>query len=114
MRLDVELLQFADRQVDASPARIVADVANDVGELQRKAETMRVVARCDAIGAAEDAGRYLADDAGHQVAVVREAGVVEVARLVQVHLAAFDHGVEVLAARCRSRPACGISAFITG
>ena len=37
------------------------------------------------------------------MAVALQAGEVEVARLLQVHLAAFDHGVQVRAARCRRR-----------
>src|SRR5437763_3680075 len=41
--LDVELLELAHRQVDPVPARIVADVADDVGELHRQAEAVRVL-----------------------------------------------------------------------
>ena len=71
--LDVEPLQLVHRQVDAAAARVVADVANDVGELHRQAEAVRVVDR-RRVRAAEDVGRDLADDAGDEIAVAREAG----------------------------------------
>src|SRR6188472_1878003 len=45
--------------------------------------------------AAEDAGSDLADNAGDEIAVAGEAGVVEEARLLEVHLAAFDDGEQV-------------------
>jgi len=42
---------------------------------------------------AEDLRGHLAHHAGHQVAVARQAGKVGVARLLQVHVAAFDDGL---------------------
>ena len=36
-RLDLELLELVHGQVDAVPARVVADIADDVGELHRQA-----------------------------------------------------------------------------
>jgi len=47
------------------------------------------------VGLAEDAGRHFADDAGDQVAIALQAGKVEVAGLLQVHLAALDHRLQV-------------------
>ena len=53
------------------------------------------VLHCAGLGAAEDVGRHLAYHAGHQVAVTRESGEVEVTALLQIHLATFDHSQQV-------------------
>src|SRR5688572_14151808 len=62
LRLDVEALELIHRQVDATATRVVTDVADDVGQLHRQAELVRVVERA-LVAAAEDVGRHLADDA---------------------------------------------------
>ena len=94
VRLHVELLQFVHGQVDASAQGVLAHVAQDVGELQRQAELVGIGGGLR-IGLAEDARRDFADHAGHQVAVARKAGKVEIPGLLQVHLAAVDHFVEL-------------------
>ena len=94
MRLDFEQLHLAHGQVDAPAPRVFADVADDVGELQRQTELVRVQGG-RGLGLAKDVGRHFAHHAGHQMAVALQAGVVQVARLVQVHLAAFNHGLQV-------------------
>ena len=94
VRLHVELLQFVHRQVNAAAQGVFAHVADDVGHLQGLAEAVCVVG-CGRVLLAEDARRHLAHLARHQVAIALQAGVVEVAGLFQVHLAAFDDGQQV-------------------
>ena len=94
VRLDVEALQLADRQVDATSPRVVADVADDVGQLHGQSEPVGVVGGLR-LGLAEDRGGDLADHPRHQVAVTLQRRVVEEAGLLQVGLAALDHGVQV-------------------
>ncbi|MOA21903.1 hypothetical protein D3C78_1424210 [compost metagenome] len=53
------------------------------------------VGRGGVVGLAEDACRDFADHAGDQMAVALQAHIVQVARLVQIHLAAVDHGLQV-------------------
>jgi hypothetical protein len=91
MRFHVKALQLGHGQVDAAALGVFAHVADDVGELKRQAELVRVLGR-HRFGLAKNMRRHFTDDAGHQMAVALQAGVVEVARLHQVHLAAFDHG----------------------
>jgi hypothetical protein len=55
------------------PRRVVAHVADDVGELQGQAQLVGV-GHGLRLGAAEDACGHLADHAGHQVAVALQAG----------------------------------------
>jgi hypothetical protein len=74
--------------------RVLADVADDVGQLESQAQLARVLGGLGS-GLAEDARRHLADHAGHQVAVPLERLEVQVARLVQVHPAAFDDGLQL-------------------
>ena len=74
--------------------RVFADVANDVGQLQRQAQLVGVFGGAR-IGLAEDARGDFAHHAGHQVAVLRKVRKGEVARLLQVHLAALDHFLEL-------------------
>ena len=69
---------------------VFTHVADDVGQLQRQPEPVRVVGRAR-IGLAEDARSDLADHAGDQMAVLLQVGEVEIAGLRQVHLAALDH-----------------------
>jgi hypothetical protein len=94
VRLHVKLLQLADGQVDAAAHGVFAHVADDVGELESQAQLVRVFGGAR-VGLAKDARRHLAHDARHQVAIALEAGKVEVAGLLQVHLAAVDHGLQV-------------------
>lgn len=94
--LDLELLQFIDRQVDAAAPRVVADVADDVGELERQSQLAGIVQRARIL-VAEHAGRQFADHAGHVPTVLAQAGPVQVAGLVQVHLHAVDDGQQTLA-----------------
>ena len=91
----VEALQLVDRQVDATAAGVLAHVADDVGELEGKAEVVGVFERL-AVGVAEDLGRQQADHAGHPVAVEVEGLPVEVAGLVEVHLHAVDDFEQLL------------------
>ena len=49
------------------------------------------------VGLAKDAGGNFSHHTGHQVAVGREARKVQITGLVQVHLAAVDHGHQVAA-----------------
>src|SRR5216117_3742896 len=58
------------RDVDPAAAGIGADVADDVGELQRHAEAHRVLARAR-VGVAEDLDAAQAHGRGHAVAVRR-------------------------------------------
>ena len=94
MRLHVEALQLVDRQVDAAAGGVFAHVAHDVGQLEGQAQAVRVVGGLR-IGLAEDARGDFADHARHQVAVLPQVGEVEVAVLVQVHLAAVDDRQQV-------------------
>src|SRR5262249_31294622 len=80
-------------QIDAVLARVLADVADDVGELKRDAEISGVVERAR-VAIAEDAGGEQSDDARHAIAIRLEPGPVEIARLPEVHLHAVDDLVE--------------------
>ena len=78
MRLDIELLQLIDRQVNAPAHRVFPHIAQDVGELQGLAQLVGVLGGLR-VGLAEDAGRHFTHHAGHQVAIALLAGVVAVA-----------------------------------
>ena len=91
---DFELLQLIDGQIDAAALCVFANVADDVCELQGKAEFVGVLGGA-LIALAEDAGRDFADDACDEVAIFLQAGVIQIARLREVHLAAFDHSLQV-------------------
>ena len=94
VRLDVELLQLIDGQVDAPAQCVFAHVAQDVGQLQRLAQAVGVL-RGGRVGLAKNLRCHLAHHASDQVAVALQAGIVEVARLLQIHLAAFNDGLQV-------------------
>ena len=47
------------------------------------------------LGAAKNIGRHLAHDAGNQVAIALQPGVVQVAGLLKVHLATLNHLLQV-------------------
>ncbi len=92
--LDVELLQLRHGKVDAAHHRVFPDVPDDVRQLESEAQRMGVFHGAF-VGRAEDARRHLADDAGHQVAIPREALEVQVTGLLEIHLASLDHGLQV-------------------
>jgi hypothetical protein len=83
-----------NRQVDATAQAVFTDVADDVGELQRLAQFVRIH-RGLRLRLAKDVGRHFAHHTSHEMAVALQAGVVEVAGLGQVHLAALDHRLQV-------------------
>ena len=64
VRLHVKLLQLVDGDVDASAHRILAHIADDVGELEGQAQLVRVL-RGGVLGLAKDMRRHLAHHAGH-------------------------------------------------
>ena len=71
VRLHVELLQLVHRQVDAATARVFAHVANDVGQLHRLAQAMRI-GQSRRLAAAEDVARHLTHHTGHEMAITLE------------------------------------------
>ena len=94
VRLDVELLQVVDRQIDATTHGVFAHVANDVGELKGQPQLVRVGSGLG-VGLPKNAGRHFAHHTSHQVAVVLQLGIAQVAGLVQVHFAAVNHVQQV-------------------
>jgi hypothetical protein len=88
-RVESELREILRRQVHAVAPRVLADVADDVGELEGETEVLGVLQR-RRIAEAEDGGRKLADDAGHQVAIAAQRLEVGVAVVHEVHLHAVD------------------------
>src|SRR5690606_30070326 len=88
----VELLQLVDRQVDAAAPRVVADVADDIGELKRQAQLGGIFERAR-VGVAEYPRGQFADHAGGVPTVVAQRRPVQIARLVQVHFHAGDSGL---------------------
>ncbi len=87
-------LQFVDRQVDATARRVFAHIAHDVGELESQAQPVGVIGGLRN-GLAEDARCHFAHHTGHQVAVLLQVHEIQVAVLVQVYLAAVDHGQQM-------------------
>ncbi len=94
VRLDVKLLQLIDGQVNAATQRIFTHVADDVGELKSQPQLVRVGGG-RLVGLAKNTCGHLADDARHQMAIALQAWKVEVTVLLQIHLAAFNHGVQM-------------------
>ena len=94
MHLYLKLLELVDRQVNPPAQCVFTHVADDVGELQGLAEFVRVSSGLG-LRLAEDASRHFTHDAGNKVTVTLQARVVEVAGLGQVHLAAFNDGLQV-------------------
>ena len=88
-------MQFVNRQVNATAQGIFAHVADDVGHLESEPQLVGVGGG-GFIGLTEDAGCDFAHHAGHQVAIALQARPVQVAGLLQIHLAALDHGQQVL------------------
>ena len=91
------------RQVQPAAPRVLVEVAQDVGQLQRAAErigdSVRVGARI-----AEHMHRQMSDRAGDARAVQVERRHVRSADVLGcVHLHAVDNGVEVLAAQAVTR-----------
>ena len=93
-RCDAEALQVLLREVDASAARILADVADDVGQLECDAQVARI-APGRRIGVTEDLGRHETHDTCDAVAIELECREVEIAMLGQVHRHAVDHRLEM-------------------
>ncbi len=99
-RVAVEVGRAADRsgvvgrQVDAAPAPVLDDVAEDVRELERDAEVVGDWCRGVAVGGAEDRQRQPADRPGDEPAVDDEVVDRRVHGSGDVHLAADDQLVE--------------------
>lgn len=87
---DLKLLQLVDGQVNAPAHRVLAHVADDVGELESQAQGVGVGGGL-VLALSKNACRHFAHHTGHQMAVALETRVVEVTGLGQVHLAAFNH-----------------------
>ena len=94
MRLHVKLLQIGHGQVNAPAHRVFAHVADDIGQLQRLPELVGVGGGLS-LGLTKYLRCYFSDDACNQMAVALQRREVEVAGLRQVHLAAFNHGIEM-------------------
>ena len=73
--MNAEARQFILGQVDPATTRVLADIANDVGELERDAEVTRVAFGRGRL-VAEDARGEQAHDAGDAMAVSFEVGEV--------------------------------------
>ncbi len=92
-RGNAEARQFVERQIDAIAARILADVADDIGELERGAEVFGVAQRCG-IAVAENLCRHQADHTRHPVTIRLQRGEVGIAVVLQIHLHPVDDFVE--------------------
>ncbi len=111
-RRDAGLAQRLRRQIEPSDRRILIEVAQDIGELQRPPQMMR---ERDAVLLlhAEDADREPPDRARDPIAIGVERRVVGRADVGDhVHFHAVDDGMEILApepeipAPARRAPAC--------
>src|SRR5579862_2670289 len=92
-----EAAEVGARQVDATAARVLRDVAQDVRQLEREPELDRVLARRRAL-VAEDLDADEANRARNAVAVSLEIALPRlVALAVEIHLDAVDDGGELLA-----------------
>src|SRR5260221_6548838 len=87
-------MQILQRQIDAPALSILAQVANDVGELKCEAQFIRIHAG-RGIGVAEDFDADEADGGGDATAVENELVERVVAPPRQIHLDAIDDLVEV-------------------
>jgi hypothetical protein len=95
MGFDLKLLQLRDRQIHPPAPRIVTYIADDVSQLHRQTQLVGILHRGSFLPA-KNTCRDLAHHPGYQMAVVRQPGKINVARLVEVHLAAGDHLVQML------------------
>src|SRR5206468_7299823 len=86
---DAKPPQFILWQVDARALRVLADVADDVGELEGDAEVAGIGAR-GWVFVAEDLRRQQSDNAGDAMAIALERGEVLVTILVEAHRHAVD------------------------
>src|SRR5450631_1173573 len=75
---DAETPQFVLRQIDAAALRVLADVADDVGELERDAEFAGIRSR-GGFFVTEYLRRQQSDNSGNAVAVALERGEVLIA-----------------------------------
>jgi hypothetical protein len=87
------------REVHAVAPRILAHVADDVGELEGDGRALRVLERAR-VAIAEDRRGELAHDAGHAVAIELQRVEVGIAMVGEVHL----HAVDDLVQRAASMP----------
>ena len=94
MGFDIELLQFAHGQVNAPASGVFADIANDVGQLKRQPQLVRIGGG-GVVNLAKNPRCHFADDAGHQMAVALQTGNIEKAVLGQVHLAALNDRLQM-------------------
>src|SRR5262245_10423690 len=92
-----EAAEVRTREIDASPACVLGDVAQDVRQLEGEPELGRVLP-CRGVPVAEDLDADEADGARHAVAVRLEVAVPRLVALpVEVHLDPLDDRREVLA-----------------
>src|ERR1700722_18953876 len=83
------------RQIEPAEARVLVDITQDVGELERAAKMM---GKLDAafVGQAENAHRKPPDDGRHAIAIeVQRRPVRSADVLLGVHRHAVDYGVEI-------------------
>jgi hypothetical protein len=91
-----ELPQILLRQVDPAAARVGADVANDVRQLERRAQVDRVLAR-PRIGVAKDLDAAEADGRGHPIAIRVQVFGGLVACAIEIHRDPVDDRQERVA-----------------
>ena len=94
MRFDIKLLQLRHGQINSATLRVFAHVTDDVGQLKRQTQLVRVGGGL-CLRLAKNAGGHFAHNARHQMAVALQACKIKVSVLRQVHLAAFNHSQQV-------------------
>src|SRR6266849_3880183 len=85
-----ESLHFVLRQINAAATRVLADIANDVGELKGDSKIACVDARGD-VGIAEDLRRHQSHHAGDTIAIALEQTEVRISVQIEIHAHAVDH-----------------------
>ena len=93
VRLDVKTLQLIDGQVDAATSGVFAYVTDDVGQLQRQTQLVGIGGG-GVRALTKDAGGDFAHHPRHPVAIGLQLGKVQIAVLVQVHLATINDGLQ--------------------
>ena len=81
--------QIVHGEIDPTDSRVLAHVANDVGELKGQAQPIRIL-QCLRIGAPEDAAGHFTDHTRSPPAVQSQSLEIQVAILLQVHAHAVD------------------------
>ena len=106
LRAHAKSREIVERQIDSAPARILADIAQDIGQLEGDSKVVGVDAR-DGIAIAENLDTHQPDGRGHAIAV--ETQIVEglIARAREVHLDAVDKFVEIAARDIEAAHAVG-------